>query len=298
MNLPTNHTNCWLHCTLFISSWWGWEHLYVFVSFQFYNQHFHSFLLTSLSHFSKVGIKPLKPDRLSLPTLTSSPRSFSSIFSLSPVSTEVMGSLLNLELPRAAWRVLDLKRVLSLGRLDPYLALGVGGWHQMGEEWDSRPEFGFSPQSEISASLGLEQGESCTCEKKEKKGGGWGWGWRSTAGRPAHKSIIHPNPQCSQFSFQPKSSPKLPKLTYLRMLNVWGGIHRRGGRPRRGGGAAVGSSGQTLLSCRCNRPELEDWKFGLTVFGLPQFLYHSGKGRLFGIGQRQNRLNYLTSTCK
>ena len=128
MNLPTNHTNCWLHCTLFISSWWVWEHLYVFVSFQFYNQHFHSFLLTSLSHFSKVGIKPLKPDRLSLPTLSSSSRSFSSIFSLSPVSAEVMGSLLNLELPRAAWRVLDLKRVLSLGRLDPYLALGVGGW--------------------------------------------------------------------------------------------------------------------------------------------------------------------------
>ena len=132
----------------------------------------------------------------------------------------------------------------------------------MWEEWDSRPEFGFSPQSEISASLGLEQGESCTCEKKEKKGGGGGWGWRSTAGRPAHKSIIHPNPQCSQFSFQPKSSPKPLKLTYLRMLNVWGGIHRRGGRPRRGGGAAEGSSGQTLLSCRCNRPELEDWKFG------------------------------------
>ena len=85
-----------------------WEHLYVFVSFQFYNQHFHSFLLTSLSHFSKVGIKPLKPDRLSLPTLSSSSRSFSSIFSLSPVSAEVMGSLLNLELPRAAWRVQDL----------------------------------------------------------------------------------------------------------------------------------------------------------------------------------------------
>ena len=55
-----------------------WEHLYVSVSFQFYNQHFHSFLLTSLSHFSKVGIKPLKPDRLSLPTLSSSSRSLSS----------------------------------------------------------------------------------------------------------------------------------------------------------------------------------------------------------------------------
>ena len=37
---------------------------------------------------------------------------------------------------------------------------------------------------------------------------------------------------------------------------------------------------------------------GWHFFGLPQFLYHSGKGRLFGIGQRQNRLNYLTSTCK
>ena len=35
-----------------------------------------------------------------------------------------------------------------------------------------------------------------------------------------------------------------------------------------------------------------------TSFGLPQFLYHSGKGRLFGIEQRQNRLNYLISTCK
>ena len=35
-----------------------------------------------------------------------------------------------------------------------------------------------------------------------------------------------------------------------------------------------------------------------TCFCLPQFLYHSGKGRLFGIEQRQNRLNCLTSTCK
>ena len=30
---------------------------------------------------------------------------------------------------------------------------------------------------------------------------------------------------------------------------------------------------------------------------LPQFLYHSGKGRLSGIEQRRNRSNYLTSTC-
>ena len=127
MNLPTNHTNCWLHCTLFISSWWVWEHLYVFVSFQFYNQHFHSFLLTSLSHFSKVGIKPLKPDRLSLPTLSSSSRSFSSIFSLSSSFSRSDGQSAE---SRVASSCLKGPRSIEdpLGRLDPYLALGVGGW--------------------------------------------------------------------------------------------------------------------------------------------------------------------------
>ena len=44
-------------------------------------------------------------------------------------------------------------------------------------------------------------------------------------------------------------------VTYLRMLNVWGGIHRRGARRGRGGGAVEGSNAQTLLSCHCNQPE-------------------------------------------
>ena len=39
------------------------------------------------------------------------------------------------------------------------------------------------------------------------------------------------------------------------MLSVWGGIHRRGARQGRGGGAVGGSNAQTLLSCHCNQPE-------------------------------------------
>ena len=39
------------------------------------------------------------------------------------------------------------------------------------------------------------------------------------------------------------------------MLNVWGGIHRREGRPRRGAAAVEGSNVQTLQSCHCNQPE-------------------------------------------
>ena len=38
------------------------------------------------------------------------------------------------------------------------------------------------------------------------------------------------------------------------MSNVWGGIHRREGRPRRGGAAVEGSNVQTLQSCHCNQP--------------------------------------------